>query len=223
MGPRGSMKNLKIVAPLLLVGGLAAEANGAVCDYRPSRLVGSAVTTTAGVAGAGLAATGSAANAVGVYTLVNATTGLTMVGGTWAGASAAGTAGIIAGTGGAIGTATAVVTAPVTIAVGAVAAVTVAAYEGACYFTDTRITDYKEVDAIVRNIALTSPPDLYSYNAGDKEQEGATITVRDPDSDEVRYDTYDVADLYVVNGVLKNRDWGSNTTIGIVGLIQGAN
>lgn len=215
------MKIFGIVAPLFLVTALTSAASASMCDYRPSRLASSAVATAAGVAGAGLAATGGAANAVGVYTLVNPVTGLTMVGGTWAGASAAGTAGIIAGTGGVIGTATAIVTAPVTIAAGAVVAVTVGAYEGACYFTDTRVTDYKEVDAIVRNIALTSPPELYSYEAGDEGQKNASITVRDPDSEDVRHDTYRVANLYVVNGFLKNRDWGPDTTIGIVGLIQG--
>lgn len=198
--------------------GWASFAHAGPCDYRPSQLIGSAGATGAGVVAGGTAAAGGVAKAAGVYTLVNATSGLTMVGGTWAGASAAGTAGIIAGTSGVIGTTVAVITAPATIAAGAVATVVIGTFEGACYFTDTRITDYDEVNAIVRDISITAPASLYLYLPRG-EGRNAEIRVRDPNSSETRYNFYKVRNLYIVNGVLKHRDWGFNTTIGLVAKI----
>ena len=167
-----------------------------------------------------LAAAGATASAAGVYTLVHATTGLTMVGGTWAGASAAGTAGIIAGTAGTLGTVVAVVTAPSTIIAGTAAAAGLAGLEGACYFTDTRITDLKEVDAIVKNIAVAAKTSDYRYTPR-LGQRPAFITVRDPNSKIPKFSRYNVRDLYIVNGALKHRrSWALNETIGLVGTIR---
>jgi hypothetical protein len=86
-----------------------ATAHADTCDYRPSRILGDTVSNA--VVGGGIAASTAtgAASALGVYTLVNAGSGLTMLGSTLAGASGAGTIGIIAGTGGAIGTAGAII------------------------------------------------------------------------------------------------------------------
>ncbi len=56
-------------------------------------------------------------NALGLYAITNATTGAAMLGSTAAGASAAGTTGIIAGTSGVIGTLGGFVMLPATIAV----------------------------------------------------------------------------------------------------------
>lgn len=214
------MKVTKLFLVGLCFSVTAASAEAGICDYRPSAIIGAAASTALGAAASTVAVSGATANAVGVYTLVHATSGLTMVGGTWAGASAAGTAGIIAGTGGAIGTTVAVVTAPATITAAAVGAIAVGSFEGVCYFSDTRIVDYVEVDAIVQNIAVTAPEELYRYFPARDGREDAFIRVRDPDSEEVRFDDYDVADLYIVNGVLKHDGWVWNTTIGLIGEIQ---
>lgn len=212
----------KIPSFLFLVATLSAanSASASTCDYRPSVLLGPAATATTAVVAGGGAAAGAGAKVVGVYTLVHASSGLTMVGGTWAGASAAGTAGILAGTGGVVGSVVAFITAPATIVAGAVTAIGVGAFEGACYFKDTRITDYDEVNAIVRDIAVTAPSGLYRYFPGGSGLEEDMIRVRDPDTSEIRYDDYWVQDLYIVNGILKHRDWGRNTTIGLIGQIK---
>lgn len=194
---------------------IATSAYADVCDYRPSKTVGAIGATSGLIAGGATAAASGTAKAVGVYTLVHATSGLTMVGGTWAGASAAGTAGIIAGTGGIIGSSVAVILMPTVAIPAAIAAVGIAGYESACYFTDTRITDYDEIDIIVRDIALTAPSDLYRYEPA-TEHAPARIIVRDPDSKEVRHHTYLVENLYIVNGELMHRDWGPNTKIGVI-------
>ena len=56
-----------------------------------------------GALAASSAATGAGMKAVGLYSIVNATTGATMLASTAAGSSAAGTVGILAGTSGVIG------------------------------------------------------------------------------------------------------------------------
>ncbi|MBL9054990.1 MAG: hypothetical protein JNJ84_01805 [Rhodobacteraceae bacterium] len=214
-----SMKNTNLLLAGFFLFVTASSVEAGVCDYRPSEMIGSAASAALGTAASSFAVAGATANAVGVYTLVHATSGLTMVGGTWAGASAAGTAGIIAGTGGAIGATVAVVTAPATITAAAVGAIAVGSFEGVCYFSDTRIVDYEEVDVIVQNIAVTAPEELYRYFPAREGRQDAFIRVRDPDSEKVRYDDYDVIDLYIVNGVLKYDGW-INKTIGLIGEIQ---
>lgn len=191
----------------------------AVCDYRPSEIIGGNRTALTVASTGGVAATGAGANAVGVYTLVHATSGLTMVGGTWAGASAAGTAGIIGGTGGLIGSTVAIVTAPATIIVAGALGTTIAVIEGACYFTDTRITDYEEIDALLANIALTAPRDLFQYRPTENGQGAGQIWVQSEPGSGRYYDRYNIADLYIVNGVLKASKIGPDSTIGLVAVI----
>jgi hypothetical protein len=70
----------------------------------------------AGVAAGASAAAGIGMNVAGLYVITNATTGAAMLGSTVAGASAAGTAGILAGTGGLVGAVGAVLLAPAFIA-----------------------------------------------------------------------------------------------------------
>jgi hypothetical protein len=143
----------------------------------------------------------------GFYTLVNAGSGLTMIGSTAAGASAAGTVGIIAGTGGVAGTAASILMAPVTIAVGGIAVVGGGIFEGACYFQVVRVTDPYEVRKIIESIA----------------SEDATISiVATDDGDAMRLivedetNEYLLRNLYIADGLLKHRDFGPNTTIGPV-------
>jgi hypothetical protein len=74
--------------------------------------------------------------AAGLYAIQNAVTGAWMLGSTAAGASAAGTTGIIAGTAGVIGTVGAVLMSAPVIIGGAVVAVGVGAYQGGCYLAE---------------------------------------------------------------------------------------
>lgn len=194
---------------------LITTVSASVCDYRPSQVLGNSGAAIIGGGAGAAAAAGGAAKAAGVYTLVHATTGATMVGGTWAGASAAGTAGIIGGTAGIVGTVVAVVTAPVTIIAAGVTAASVGAFEGACYFTDTRVTDYKEVNAVVADIASTAPSKDFQYTPGSEGDNNGTVWIRSSEGG----DRFNISELYIENGVLKHREWGVNRTLGIVAVI----
>ncbi len=198
---------MKILRSYLALAGLcltAGTAQADVCDYTPSKLAATAIgTAAAGVT----AATGVGMKVAGFYTLVNAGSGLTMIGSTAAGASAAGTVGIIAGTGGVAGTAASILMAPVTIAVGGIAVVGGGIFEGACYFQVVRVTDPYEVRKIIESIA----------------SEDATISiVATDDGDAMRLivedetNEYLLRNLYIADGLLKHRDFGPNTTIGPV-------
>lgn len=187
----------------------AATASADACDYRPSELIGGGGASAIGVGGAATAGLGLAIKGAGFYTLTH-TAGMTMVGSTLAGGSAAGTVGIIAGSGGAIGTLTAIVTAPVTITVGAITAAGAGIYEGVCFFGDERITEYDDVLKVLLHVAETADPEVF-YLGDSKSKDSTFIRVKVAKGET---ETYDVGDLYIVNGVLKNRDWGVNTTIG---------
>lgn len=187
---------LTACAGLLSVG----EAHAGGCDYRLSELVGSRATALAEASAAGLATAGSGMKAAGFYTLVNSTSGLTMLGSTLAGSSAAGTIGIIANTGGGIGSAAAFIMNPITgIAAGA-AALGVVGFEGYCYFQDVRIVDYYEVLAILTAVAERSSPDFFQLQTGKARAKAAVIEMWDPDL-EIRVQ-YEVSQLYFVNGAL---------------------
>ena len=101
-----------------------------LCDYRPSQLVGGAVAATVATAAAGVGSTGAGMTAAGFYTLTHAASGATMLGSVAGGVSAAGTVGIMGGTGGAVGGTAAFLMAPITIIVGTVTAVGIIGYEG---------------------------------------------------------------------------------------------
>lgn len=125
----------RILISLIVSGCLVQSAISGVCDYRPSKLIGGVATGgVAGTTGAA-AATGIGMKAAGLYTITHATTGAAMLGSTAAGASAAGTTGIIAGTSGVLGTVGAVLMSPIVIIPAAVTAVGIGAYEGSCYFS----------------------------------------------------------------------------------------
>ncbi|MBP0481808.1 hypothetical protein [Sagittula salina] len=143
----------------------------------------------------------------GYYTLVHASSGLTMLASTAAGASAAGTTGIIAGTSGAVGGAAAVLMAPATVIAGALAAVGVGGYEGVCWFYVDRITDQNEVNQIVESIASRDPY-VTIEGWGDKR----SMVIREGDN----VDSYRMNKLYIADGMLKHRSWGPNPNIGSV-------
>lgn len=204
---------LMIMAAAFAATGSLAQA--AICDYRPSQLIGGDGTGAVAAAGAGVAATGTVMKAAGFYTLVNATTGATMLGSVAAGASGAGTVGIIGGTAGVIGTIASIVMAPATIAATGVTAVVVGGYEGACYYlVDERITDYAEVDAIMQNLGQQADPEYFQYReANNAAKNNALIWVK---NDKGERDEYEVRNLYIVNGELRHGDWFFDTVIGQV-------
>jgi hypothetical protein len=131
--------NRTVVAFVALIAVLvSSNALAAACDHRPSKLVGKTIAGTVGGASGTTAVAGSALHAAGYYTIVNATTGATMLGSTATGSSAAGTVGIMAGTGSGIGAAAAVLMSPLVLIPAAVTGVAIAAYEGTCYFKDRK-------------------------------------------------------------------------------------
>ena len=112
------------------------SAIGDVCDYLPSKYIGKSLSSAASVSTGAIATIGSWMNTAGFYTLTHSTSGLVMLGSTSVGTTAAGTTGIIAGTAGTIGTASAAMMSPFLIIPTAIAAVSIAAYEGGCYLTE---------------------------------------------------------------------------------------
>lgn len=199
---------------LPLVGLFSSEVSAGVCDYRLSQLIGGKATTTIGVGGAVTSAGGLAFHAAGFYIITNATTGAAMIGSTAAGASGAGTVGIIGGTAGAAGTIGAVVSAPVTIAIGILTAVGVSAVEGGCYFADERITDQGQILSILERIDQDT--DDKDFRLLKSAAEPAYIKINYDGTGMTRFE---VRNLYIVNGELLNRDWFRNTHIGYIGAI----
>lgn len=195
---------------------LATNSFAGVCDYRLSQLVNPAAATAAVTAGSAGAAVGPAAMTLGgLYFFPHATSGTLMLGSTLAGASGAGTVGIIGGSGFAASV-LAVLTAPITLLVAAGTAVTVGGLEAGCYFVDERITDEEEVHAILRQVALTANEDYFKlFDVSDEEsaETGTVSRVRVPD-EEGEFQFYEVANLYIVNGELLHRDWFFNTSLG---------
>ena len=208
------LHNLFAVVTLTQFG---SPAYADLCDYRPSQLVGGAVTATVATAAAGVGSTGAGMTAAGFYTLTHAATGATMLGSVAGGASAAGTVGIMGGTGGAVGGTAAFLMAPITIIVGAVTAVGIIGYEGSCYFHDERVTDFSEVLARMQSIEANSQPDLFDVYFPPDNPYDVSIRIRNLDGS---ISEYLVRDLYIVNGVLMNRDWFTNTVIGQVGYVN---
>lgn len=192
------------------------SAYSGVCDYRLSQLVSpeaAVVTVAAGGAGSTV---GPAAMALGgLYFFPHATSGTLMLGSTLAGASGAGTVGVIGGSGFAAGV-LAVLTAPITLIVAGGTVVTVGGLEAGCYLVDERITEEQEVLEILRRVAFTANEDYFKlFDVSDEEaaEVGTVKRVRIPDEDGV-YQFYEVANLYIVNGELKHRDWLLNTSLG---------
>lgn len=191
-------------ASVLALG--ATNATAAVCDYKPSRLLG---TMTSPAVNGGT--TGSVANAVGQYTLVNAQSGLTMLGQT---ALTGGTGAVVSGVSGFLSSAIAFVSAPATIVAGSVTAVALGGYEGACYFAVERVTDPALVTSILRNMEAQADPDRFLLVTPENTGE-LTLVLRDPATPE-QVQTYEVRKLYIADGMLLHRDRLRNTRIGKV-------
>lgn len=189
-----------------------------VCNYRLSQLVSPTAATAAVAAGGTGATVGPVTMALGgLYFFPHATSGTLMLGSTLAGASGAGTVGIIGGSGFAASV-LAVLTSPITLLVAAGTAVTVGGLEAGCYFVDERITEEQEVHAILRQVALTANENyfkLFDVTDEDAAETGTVSRVRIPDEDG-KYQFYEVANLYIVNGELLHRDWFLSTSLGSI-------
>lgn len=187
-----------------------------VCDYRLSQLISPEAATAVVTASSAGATVGHATMALGgLYFFPHATTGTLMLGSTLAGASGAGTVGIIGGSGFAASV-LAVLTAPITLAVAAGTTVTVGALEAGCYFVDERITKEEEVRAILAQVALTANEDYFKFfEVSDEEaaETGTVSRVRVPD-DNGKFQFYELENLYIVNGKLMHRDWFFDTSLG---------
>ena len=208
------IKTLSLSAVLSLIW--ATSSFSGVCDYRLSELANPKVTTVV-VAGGGAGATAGPATMAlgGLYFFPHATSGSLMLGSTLAGGSGAGTVGIIGGSGFAASV-LAFLTAPITLFLAAGTAVTVGGLEAGCYFVDERITEEREVVAILRKVALTANKNyfkLYDSTGNEAAEKGTVSQLRVPDANG-QYQFYDVKNLYIVNGELMHRDWLLNTSLG---------
>lgn len=174
---------------------VAAPAQASICDYRLSTILGDTGAKAAQIA----RDSSGALKDSGVLTLTNVATGMTMLGSSGTGA---GVAGALAGA------------APVGIAVGAA----LLGSEAICYFLDDRITDYDQVLLVMAMLAEDADPAYFELvrPATPIAQEDF-ILIKDPT--QVIATRYMVRDLYIVNGVLKNRDRWRNTVIGNVGYL----
>lgn len=208
------IRRLNLSAVLSVVW--VTSAFSGVCDYRLSQLVSPTAATAVVTAGGTGASVGPATMALGgLYFFPHAASGSVMLGSTLAGASGAGTVGIIGGSGFAAGV-LAILTAPITLFVAAGTAVTVGGVEAGCYFVDERITKEEEVVVILRQAALTSNEDYFKlFDVSDEEaaETGVASRVRIPDEDGT-YQFYEVESLYIVNGELLHRDRFFNTSLG---------
>lgn len=205
-----------LTVPLFL---LASAAIAGPCDYRPSSLISGLGAGAAATTGGAVAAAGAGAKAAGFYTLTHAVTGATMLGSTAGGASAAGTVGIMGGTGGLIGSAAAILMAPATIVTGALVGVGVMTYEGVCYFTIERIDEPEVIREVVENLASNSDPEFLKLST----IAGADYLLIAEDHDDslsaVSWARYKVDNLYIEEGMLIHKDLGPNTQIGHVTLV----
>lgn len=120
---------------LLFTTVLSQPVAAEICDYTPSKVLGVGMATAVSAGSATVAATGAGMKLAGLYSLAHSITGATMLGSTAAGASAAGTVGIIGGTAGVIGTTGAILMSPFVIVPAAIASGSIAAYEGGCYLS----------------------------------------------------------------------------------------
>lgn len=193
----------------------ATASFSSVCDLRLSRLAATAVLAGGPV----VVAVGPTTMYLGgLYFFPHAASGSLMLGSVLTGTSAAGTIGIIGGSGFAASV-LAVLTAPFTIIAAAGTTVAIGGLEAGCYFTDERITEEDQVLSVLRRVALTANEDvfkLFDVSESEASETGVVSRVRIPDKGG-KYQFYDVADLYIVNGELLHRDWFLNTSLGNIG------
>ncbi len=115
-----------------------------------------------------------------------------------------------------IGSTVAFLMSPLVIGAAAAAAIGTGGVEGYCAFlVDERITEYPEVLRTLQAIVVDDDPSL-KLEIYNPIQETARLFMRGPDNN---WAAYDVANLYIVEGVLMHRDWFRNTRIGSVAYV----
>lgn len=124
----------KLVIALLTTSMTTTAFAEGLCDERPSRLISATVAATA-AAGTTIGTVGATGTAMGFYTLPHSITGLTMLGSTAGGASAAGTVGIMGGTAGVIGTTAGFILNPLVWGTALAVGVGAIAFEATCAIT----------------------------------------------------------------------------------------
>lgn len=201
-----SRKVLVCVAAFLA----APRADAEICEYRLSSLLGTTAATGVGAVSRTLAVSPLAFEGAGFYLIAHSTSGAIMIGSTAAGTSAAGTVGIIGGTGSGLGAAVAVVTSPFVTVPAAVAALATAGLEVGCYFQDERIDDPVMIYTLLQSIVAGAPATQIGLFILSNE-----IWLRVADETGTQQ-VFRVRDLYLVNGELMHRDWFTNSSLGYV-------
>ena len=82
------------------------------------------------------------------------------------------------------------------------------------FLVDERITEYEEVLAVLESFSAHADPEYFRIVTN---AIPAFISLSDGEGSWTRYD---IEDLYIADGMLKNRDWGPNTKIGRVVLLS---
>lgn len=206
-----SRSNSPLIA--LILGFCASVADAEVCDYRLSTLASPTVTAGALAGGAAVLGTPAMMQVAGSYFISHATSRSLMLGSTLAGTSAAGTIGVLGGSGVAASVLAVLLAAVTLIAAGG----TVAGVEvlgAGCYFVDERMTDPREVLDILIAMGRTPNEDLFKVilvGPEDTRATGNRTRVHLPNA-EGNFDFYYPEYLYIVNGELLHRDWFRNTS-----------
>ena len=110
--------------------------------------------------------------------------------------------------------------APATIVIGAALGVGVGAYEGVCYFTVERVDNSEVLEGIVDNLAENSDPEYLRIATVEDTKLLLIATSHDDSGRAVGWEQYEIAKLYIEEGMLKHSDLGPNTKIGKVAMIQ---
>lgn len=195
-----------------VVSALSTPLAAKVCDYKPSSLIGVGPTAAVAALSSETAAVGAGAIAAGFYTFTHATSGLTMLGSTAGGASAAGTVGIMGGTGGAIGTTFSILMAPATIITATALGTGTILYEGGCYFSAERIDDFWFMSDILDGLATTQP-NLYRIEMPKNASDRKLFFLISEKGEKVGYR---VQDLLIENGQIVQRGNFFNRPIGLM-------
>lgn len=219
---KGSIQMRACVIAFALLAAQGAQAD--ICDFRPSLVAGKLGQKTKGVASDVASAATERVRALGVYTLENPVTGVTMLSSGASSAAAAAT-GLASGTNAALGTAATIATAPATIAVAGATVIALGGFEGTCYLRSGRITDDAIMLEIVSNIAENSDPTQFLLIP--KGSDYITLKGKSELAEEPKLRIaaaglgpfiFDVADLYIADGILKHSDALRDTVIGKVAL-----
>lgn len=212
--------NLTAALGVVLPFAMALTAGTALadaCDYRLSQTIASRAPMLAA------AATDAALNkrfdptATDFLTLVDDSTGMSMVGAVVAGAKAASALGAAET---ALGAGTAVLASPAIGVAAGVAALGIAGVEGVCRFKAERITDYYEVLAVLAAVSETADRDFFQLQLGPPRKKAAMVEIWD--AKEGLRKQYRVADLFLAKGELRLNRWGLNKSLGMLMQFDGA-